>query len=211
MKRAFGICLFILAATLSGFAQGKGVDRQNERIRDAAKGRTPGVNGTKQDVGAGRGIDFGSGRTPAVVLLPNPYRFSIRRDEVVQAVEAVMRERKLVLDVATSKLDAGLLVSQPFTFSRGVVTTLPELNRYAANFDSSRSGWTRGRYTLVVEVQPIDGANTNVSVNARIQGRIGSALGSEWIALESSGAAEQEFLRGLATRLGTIDTPQVNR
>ena len=61
--------------------------------------------------------------------------------------------------------------------------------------------WTRGRYTLIVEVQPIDSSNTNVSVNARIEGRSDDVLGAQWLSLRSNGTAEQEFLIALVEKV----------
>jgi hypothetical protein len=59
---------------------------------------------------------------------------------------------------------------------------------------SDTRGWTRGRYTLTVEVSPIDASNTDVSFNAKIEGRSEGITGAEWVTLRSTGAVEQEFL-----------------
>ena len=196
--RKFLVILFVVAAaSVSAYAQGKGVDNQNQRVRDSSVGRAPGTNGGNQDVGAGRGMDFGKGRTPTVPPIPNPYRLSVRRDAILKAVEDVMRDRKLILDEAASKPTEGILVSQPYTFIKGAVVSQAELNRYADVPPTESRGWTRGRYTIIVEVQPIDGSNTNVSVNAKIEGRTDGATGAEWTTLPSTGTAEQDFLGAL--------------
>lgn len=197
MKKFIAIIFFLSLAAASVYAQGKGVDKQNERVRDTGAGRDPGNNGIKQDTGAGRGIDFGKGRTPSVPTIPNPYRFSNRRDAVIKAVEEVMRDRKLILDTSASRPDEGVLISQPFTFIKGAVVAESELGRYADLPSATGRGWTRGRYTIIVEVQPIDGANSNVSVNAKIEGRSDGASGAEWVTLRSVGTAEQDFLSAL--------------
>jgi len=62
---------------------------------------------------------------------------------------------------------------------------------------SSASGWTRGRYTLTVEIQAIDGSSANIAVNAKVEGRSDGATGAEWTTLRSSGLAEDQFLEGL--------------
>ena len=197
MKKLIAIVFLIATASLSAYAQGKGVDNQNQRVRDASVGRAPGTNGGNQDVGAGRGMDFGKGRTPTVLPIPNPYRLTSRREVILKAVEDVMRDRKLILDTAASKPDEGVLVSQPYTFIKGAVVSQSELNHYAdVPLTESRS-WTRGRYTIIVEVQPIDGMTSNVSVNAKIEGRSDGASGAEWVTLSSTGVAEQEFLSAL--------------
>src|SRR5918999_4169528 len=141
--------VILMACSLPAFAQAaKGVDKQNERVRDSGSDRTPGNNGNKTDTGAGRGFDFGSGRTPEAPPLPNPYRLTGRRDVIITAVQDLMRDRNLVLDEAASKLSEGIIVSQPFTFTKGAVVSQAELSRYADVPVSSSRGWTRGRYTL---------------------------------------------------------------
>jgi hypothetical protein len=182
-------------------AQGKGVDQQNDRIRDISTERAPGNNGIKQDVGAGRGMDFGRGRTPVPVILPNPYRFTAKHDAIIQAVEELLQERKLILDSDASKKNQGLLITQPFTFTKGLVATAAELSQLADVPNADSQGWTRGRYTFIVEVQPIDTTSTNVSVNIKIEGRADAATGAEWVTLNSNGTAEQDFLASLIEKI----------
>lgn len=195
------LSLLLLTAVSVAQAQEKGVDHQNERIRDSGSDRMPAVNGGKLDTGAGRGVDFGRGRTVEPPPVPNPYRFTSRRDAVLESIRELLRERKLILDEAVSKPDEGLLISQPFTFIRGAVVAVPEISRYAAVLDTPGRGWTRGRYTLIVEVQPIDGTSTNVSVNAKVEGRSDGASGAEWVSLTSTGVAEQEFIIALVEKI----------
>jgi hypothetical protein len=194
------LALFVLASC--AMAQGtKGVDPQNERVRDSSGSRVPAVNGTKTDVGAGRGIDFGGGRTPEVPPLPNPYRMVARRDVILKAIQDVMRDRGMIVDEAASKPSDGIIVSQPFTFIKGAVVSQGELSRYADVQALSARGWTRGRYTLTIEVQSIDGTSANVSVNAKIEGRTDGATGAEWLTLPSLGVAEDEFLSALISSI----------
>jgi hypothetical protein len=192
--------LLLSACSLPAFAQAaKGVDKQNERVRDSGSERTPGNNGNKTDTGTGRGIDFGGGRTPETPPLANPFRLSGRRDVIITAVQDLMRDRKLVVDENASRLSDGIIVSQPFTFTKGAVVAQADLGRYADAPASSARAWTRGRYTLTVEVQPIDGTTANVSVNAKVEGRSDGATGAEWTTLRSTGLAEDQFLEGLIT------------
>jgi hypothetical protein len=188
----------LLTCSLPAFAQAaKGVDKQSERVRDSGTERTPANNGNKTDTGAGRGFDFGRGRTPETPPLPNPYRLSGRRDVIIKAVQDVMRDRQLVVDDSASKLADGIIVSQPYTFTKGAVVSEAELSRYADVPASGARGWTRGRYTLTVEVQPIDGSTANIAVNAKVEGRTDGATGAEWNTLRSSGLAEDNFLDAL--------------
>src|SRR5262249_25350462 len=190
--------LVIIATSALAFGQGKGVDRQNQRISDTSTNKAPANNGTKTDVGTtGSGINFGKEKTPTRALIPNPYRMTARRDVLMKAVAEVMRDRKLILDEASSKPDDGIIVSQPYTFIKGAVVAKSELNRYAEIVDADSRSWTRGRFTITVEVQPIDGINSNVSVNAKVEGRTDGPAGDEWVTLQSTGVAEQEFLNAL--------------
>jgi hypothetical protein len=198
MTRFAGLLLILMLSATSAWSQGKGVDKTSERVRDSG---TAGSNGTKTTTGTGPGFDFGAGRTPVVVPLPNPYRITARRDVILKAVADVMRDRKLILDEAASKPLEGILVSQPYTFIKGAVITQTELGRYADITTSSARGWTRGRYTITVEVQPIDGNSANVSVTAKIEGRTDGATGAEWTTLRSIGVAEDEFLAALITNI----------
>lgn len=208
VKRIIAI-MFVLALSAAGALaqQEKGVDPQNRDVRDASTNRTAADNGTRQDVGAGRGMDFGKGRTPVPPPVPNPYRFSVRRDAVVKAVEDAIRERKLVLDTAASKPDEGILISQPYTFAKGAVVATSEIGRYALLTEAQSRGWTRGRYTLIVEIQPIDGNNTNVAVNVKVEGRSDGASGAEWVTMRSTGVAEEEFLSKLIEDLTGAPPP----
>ena len=119
----------------------------------------------------------------------------------MNAVQDVMKSQNLVMDEAASKPDEGILVSQPYTFSKGAVVSQSELSRYSDFTTTTDRGWTRGRYTLTVEVQPIDGTSANVSVNAKIEGRTDGATGAEWITLRSVGLLEEEFLTVLITNI----------
>jgi hypothetical protein len=201
--------LLLLVAAPVLMAQDKGVDRQNQKVRDSGNSRSAGVNGGKTDVGtSGSGINFGGGKTPEVVQFPNPYRMTARRDALLKAIADLMRDRKLIVDEAASRLTDGIIVSQPYTFIKGAVITQSELNRYAS-IRTDDAVWTRARYTISVEVQPIDGTSANVSVNAKIEGRTDNALGGEWITLPSTGTAEQEFLIALIESMG--GTPMATR
>lgn len=209
MKRIISVIFVLALASISVFAQGpeKGVDNQNQGIRDQGNSRAPANNGAKQDTGAGRGIDFGKGRTHAPPPIPNPYRFSVRNDTIIKASEELMRDRKFVLDTGASRPEEGILISQPYVFTKGAVVATSELGRYAEITDLNSRGWTRGRYILIVEVQPIDGNNTNVSINVKLEGRSDGASGPEWVTLKSTGIAEEEFLTALIENITGAPPP----
>ena len=204
MMKFASLALIILLSAASVWAQGKGVDKTSGRVRDTG---ATGSNSPKTDTGTGRGIDFGKGRTPEVPPIPNPYRISSRRDLIMNAIAELMGDRKLIVDEAASKPADGIIVSQPYTFIKGAVVSQSELGRYANVTTNTSRGWTRGRYTITVEVQPIDGNSANISVNARVEGRTDGATGAEWTTLQSSGLAEQEFLSALITKVTGAPPP----
>ena len=206
----FAVLGLLLTAGTALYAQEKGVDTQSQKVRETGSNRTGGINGNKTDVGtSGSGINFGKGKTREAARLPNPYRMTARRDALLKAVADLMRDRKLIVDDVVSRPADGIIVSQPYTFIKGAVVTQSELSRFAAVETAEDRGWTRARYTISVEVQPIDGGSANVSVNAKIEGRSDGASGAEWITLPSNGTAEQEFLAALIDSMGL--TPMTAR
>lgn len=207
VRKLIALIFALVLSCIAVQAQEKGVDKQNEGIRDAGNNRAPAINGSKQDNGAGRGMDFGKGRTPTAPPVPNPYRFAVRRDVILKAVEELMLDNKLIVDPASSRPEEGIVISQPYTFTKGAVVATSELGRYAEMTDATSRGWTRGRYIMIVEIQPLDGLNTNVSVNVKIEGRSDGPSGPEWVKLKSTGLAEEEFLSALIENLTGAPPP----
>lgn len=179
----------LVFSAVAGYAQ-KGIDTQTQTI----KGDTNRTNGTQRGNDAGgRSIDWGRDKTKVRSMLANPYKMNARRDVLIETIAEVLKERKIIVDEAASRPKDGVIITQPLVFAKGAVTARNELARYAI-LPNSDASWTRGRYTLTVEVQSIDGIQNNVSVTAKIEGRSENGLQSEWTTLESTGAAEDEFL-----------------
>lgn len=191
--------LVIGLAVFSVSAQ-KGVDAQSQKIQKDAT-RT-----TEKGNDVSRTWDFGPGKTKVIDRLPNPLRLTSRRDALLQSILDVIQESRMVVDEASSRPSDGILVTQPYVFAKGAVITRNELGRYA-QIVASDAAWTRGRYTLTIEVQSIDGIQNNVSVSAKVEGRSENGLLSEWNTLQSSGAAEEEFLKKLLAAV-TGQTPE---
>jgi len=168
----------------------KGVDTQTQTIKDSGNKVTTRPNDVT------RSFDWGKGKTKVRERLSNPYRLAARRDVLIESIIETLREQKMVVDEASSRLKDGIIITQPFVFAKGSVITQSELNRFAV-LESSDSSWMRGQYTLTIEVQSIDGVQNNVSVNAKVEGRAGNGLMSEWVTVRSSGVAEDEFLAKL--------------
>ncbi len=166
----------------------KGIDTQTQTIKAGANKVTARPN----DAG-GRSYDWGKDKTKVRAALANPYKLNSRRDVLVESITDILKENKIIVDDSASRLSDGLIITQPFVFAKGAVTARNELNRYAV-LPSSDTSWTRGRYTLTIEVQSIDGIQNNVFVTAKVEGRSENGLQSEWTSLQSSGSAEDEFL-----------------
>lgn len=190
MKNTFRFSLFalLLFGSMSVFAQ-KGIDTQTQTIRDGSNGGNKGSRATHS-------IDFGKDKTKVRERLNNPYRFTSKRDILLQNITDVLKEKRIIFDEAASRPKDGIVVTQPFMFAKGAVLSTQELNRYAI-VPASENSWTRGRYTLIIEILSIDGMSHNVSVTAKIEGRTENPLGAEWLSFKSSGAAEEEFLTKL--------------
>ena len=179
--------LFLFAV---GIVAQKGVDAQTKTIK------AEGDKVTSRGNDVSRSFDWGKGKTKVRDRLPNPYRLASRRDVLVENVVDALREQKIVVDEASSRIKDGFIVTLPFVFAKGSVITQNELSRYAI-LETSNSAWTRAQYTLTIEIQSIDGVQNNVTVNAKIEGRAGNGLSSEWLTVRSSGVAEDEFLSKL--------------
>ena len=189
----------LLLLALSVSAQ-KGVDPQNQKIQKDATRTTEKGNDVK------RTWDFGSGKTKVTERLPNPLKLASRRDALLKSIVEVLQDSRMIVDEASSRMNDGIVVTQPFVFAKGAVITRNELNRYA-QIVAGESAWTRGRYTLTIEVQSIDGVQNNISVSAKVEGRSENGLLSEWNSLPSTGAAEEEFLKKLLAAV-TGQTPE---
>jgi hypothetical protein len=203
MNRNIVLLIAVILFSSAANAQ-KGVDPQTQKIREEGV-RTTGTQRSNDP--NGRSIDFGGGKTKVRGQLANPYKMNARRDILIENALEILKEQKLLVnDSATRKAD-GIIVSEPYVFAKGAVITRNELNRYAVLPDSDTS-WTRGRYTLTVEILSIDGIQNNVSVTAKVEGRSENGLQSEWTTLSSTGAAEDAFLAKLVELVtGTVVDP----
>lgn len=204
MNKLFYTVFAVIALSIAVFAQ-KGIDTQTDKIKQEGT-----KTGARSDtITKGRSISWGEDKTKVREALPNPYKLNSRRDVLIENVVDVLKDNKLIVDESASRMKDGIVVTQPFIFAKGAVITRTELNRYAVLPDSNQS-WTRGRYTLTVEIQSIDGIQNNVSVTAKVEGRSENGLVSEWTTLQSTGAAEDEFLVKLVELVTgtTIDKPQ---
>jgi hypothetical protein len=189
MKKLLVILIGIVFFAIGVSAQQKGIDTQTQKITENKKI----TNGSS----VGKNISWGKGKTKTREPLANPYRLASKRDVLIQTIIDVLETRQILIDDAASRPQNGIIVTQPFTFAKGAVITKTELNHYAIVPELDVATWSRGRYSLTIEVQPIDGTLNNVSVNANVEGRTESLTGAEWTKLSSSGEAEDNFLVAL--------------
>ena len=204
MKKLFYLVSTVIILSTVALAQ-KGIDTQTNKIKEEGTKSTQ-QRGNEAD---GRSIDWGKDKTKVRERLANPYKMNSRRDVLIENVVGILKDNKLIVDESASRMKDGFIVSQPFIFAKGAIITRNELNRYAVLQGSDQS-WTRGRYTLTIEIQSIDGIQNNVSVTAKVEGRSGNGLVSEWTTLQSTGAAEDEFLAKLVEMVTgkAVDAPQ---
>jgi len=181
------LLFWVAALTLSAVGQ-KGVDTQTDKIKQDSNQVK---SGRENDVG--REFDWGKGKTKVRDLLPNPYRLTGRRDTIISAIVDVLKDKKIVVDEKASRSKHGIIITQPYIIAKGAVVAQNELGRYAV-LPSYDSAWTRGQITYTIEIQSIDGAHNNVYINAKVEGRSGNGLTSEWTSLQSSGLAEDELM-----------------
>jgi len=190
-----------LGVFVTGALGQKGVDTQTQKIKENS------IKTTTRETDATRSFDWGKGKTNVRERLANPYKLASRRDVLIETIRQVIKDQKMLVDEASSRPADGILVTQPVIIAKGPVTAQSELSRYSI-LDGFERTWSRGRYTLIIEVQSIDGVQNNVSVNARVEGREGSGLTTEWRTLQSTGLAEDEFLKVLVEAVtGTLLDP----
>lgn len=185
---ALSLLLLISSATLA--QTGKGVDTQTRKIKDDASQTS---THPRNETDARKSYDWGRDKTKVRNPLPNPYPVTARRDAVIDLITQTLQEKHLLVDEAASRVKDGFIITQPFVFAKGPVTTKGELSRFG-QIEYADTAWSRGQYTLTIEVQPVDGTRSNISVIAKVEGLSGTGFLSEWRTVQSSGLAEDEFL-----------------
>ena len=175
MKHIALLFLFTIL-TAGSIAAQKGIDKQTDKVKDNS-------NVTKVGNDVSRSWSFGKGKTKIRKLLPNPYEIKSRKDQLVETVVRILKNNKMIVDESASRFQDGMIITQPFIFVKGSILTKNELNRYAIISDTNTI-WTRGRYSLTIDVESLDGIRNNVSVTAKVEGRSENGIFSEWSTLE---------------------------
>src|SRR5574338_1517548 len=108
------ITTFLLIAPVVLLGQ-KGIDTQTQKIKEEGNKTTSRGNAVS------RSFDWGKGKTQVRDRLSNPYRLAARRDSLVETIIDALKEKKIVVDEASSRLRDGIIITQPFTFAKGSV------------------------------------------------------------------------------------------
>ena len=198
MNRSTVVLVFLLFTGSTIVAQtGKGVDTQTRKIKDDSSQT---ATHPRNETDARKSFDWGKDKTKTRDPLPNPYPVTARRDAIVDVISQALQEKHLLIDEAASRVKEGFIITQPFVFAKGPVTSKSELSRFG-QIPYEDTAWSRGQYTLTIEVQPVDATRVNVSVIAKVEGLSGTGFLSEWRTIQSSGLAEDEFLAKLVEML----------
>ena len=137
--------------------------------------------------------------------LPNPYTIAVPRDQVIKAAKEVFASCKIPVDEEASKPDDARIVTRYVVFTKGV-TARDDLEHLATLPASDVRYWIQGRYSLELNVLPLDAKRSQLQVIAHIQGRISGAMNDEkWVDSSSNGRLEDEVLRGLAGKILGLD------
>jgi hypothetical protein len=189
MKLIFSAAILLTLCVSGAVSQStqKGIDTQTQKIKDDTN------KTVARPTDANRSFDWGKGKTPVRDRLANPYKLNSRRDVLIETIREILKEKRLVVDEQSSRPSDGIIVTQPFIVGKGPVISQAELRRFGV-LNYADTAWSRAQYSLTIEVQPIDGIANNVSVTAKIEGRSGNGLATEWVTVPSSGLAEEEFL-----------------
>lgn len=136
--------------------------------------------------------------------LDNPYTINLSREQITRELQEVLQGCKITMDVEKTKVERGHFVTKSFVFTQGlnVKTDLENVARLPAG--DARS-WLKGRYTLEINILPLDEKRSQLQVIAYIQGQIADLAGTKWIDSPSNGKLEDETMRGLAGKIIGLD------
>lgn len=140
---------------------------------------------------------IGFGGKEKVEWLANPYRFSAPLALVAQAIKQVIKDEKLVLDEEKSQSRNGLFVTKPHVFTRGMAFAKTDLLHVADLPAEETRSWISGRYSLEIQMSPVDARGTHVTVIALIEGQAQGMQSNHWFKSASKGVLENDFLLAL--------------
>lgn len=137
--------------------------------------------------------------------LKNPYTLGAKRENIVKAVDEILKACSFPVDTIASRPIDGKIVTTNVIFTRGV-TAQSDLEHLATLPSSQVRNWLQGRFILEITSLPLDQDHSQLQVSARLQGRMaGVAEGERWINGVSNGTLEDEVIRAIAGKVLGID------
>ncbi|HET9531531.1 MAG TPA: hypothetical protein VFQ92_14330 [Blastocatellia bacterium] len=134
--------------------------------------------------------------------LPNPLIVNVSRDESLTVIKQMLETREIPVDKEDCNQTTGecTLVSKPVIFIKGIQTR-SQLEHYAEVPVAVVRNWSRGRYTLRIQVAPASPKTAQIGIYARFEGMADGVVGAEWVSLTSKGELEDRLLRCIQERI----------
>jgi hypothetical protein len=141
-------------------------------------------------------------RPKPVKPLPNPMIMAAARDDVRNAAKQLLETRAISLDKEDCNQQTGdcVLVTKTVEFIRGI-TAKSQLQHYCDLPISDVRSWSKGRYSLKIQISPASPTTAQVGIYAKFEGETEGAIGQEWVTLNSKGILEDGLLRCLDERV----------
>lgn len=135
-------------------------------------------------------------------LLENPQTFGKSREEMMDLIKQTLKDMEIPLDEKRTTEQTGMLYTKPVIFTKGGPSG-ENLEFVSRRPGGQLRNWTRGRYTLQIEVAPVDPQRIKLFVFAQIEGEYqDDALGAKWVACPSRGVIESNTLQAFKDRMG---------
>lgn len=134
--------------------------------------------------------------------LPNPMIVLASRDEVQAAIRQMLETKGIPLDKDDCDAQTGecIMLSKPLVFIKGI-TTKSQLEHYCEVPAADVRNWSKGRYTLRIQISPASPKTAQVGIYARFEGLVEDTTGSQWISLSSKGKLEDQLMRCLNQKI----------
>lgn len=134
--------------------------------------------------------------------LPNPMIVPASRDEVRAIVRQMLETKGIPFDKDDCDAQTGecAILSKPLVFIKGI-TTKSQLEHYCEVPAADVRNWSKGRYTLRIQISPASPKTAQVGIYARFEGLVEDTIGSQWIPLSSKGELEDQLMRCLNQRI----------
>ncbi len=147
-------------------------------------------------------INFGKPKD--TLPLENPYTVNVPREEITKQIQEVLQTCNIEIDKEKTKLERGRFVTMPWQFTRGINAKTDLLN--VSNLPAADArNWLKGRYTLEINILPLDEKRSQLQVISYIQGQMADVIGTKWVDSPSNGSIEDDTIRGLAGKILGLD------